>query len=68
MTNADKIRSMSDEKLAAWLWNHIDRDVFCEEMCADKQSHTWCWESPQDENGADKIFEWMRTEHEERTK
>ena len=65
MTNAEYIRNMSDEKLAAWLWNHIDHDVFCEKMCADKQSHTWCWESPSVEKCADKILEWPRQEHEE---
>jgi hypothetical protein len=65
MTNAEYIRNMSDEKLAAWLWNHMGHDVFCGEMCADKQSHTWCWEPPSVEKCADKILEWLRQEHEE---
>jgi hypothetical protein len=55
---------MSDEKLAAWLWNHMDDDVFCGEMCADEQSHTWCWEPPSVEKCGDKILEWLRQEHE----
>ena len=63
MTNAEYIRKMSDEKLAAWLWNHIDDDVFCGEMCADEQSHTWCWEPPSVEKCANKILEWLRQEH-----
>ena len=33
MTNADKIRSMSDEKLAAWLWNRVGFTTYCNEMC-----------------------------------
>lgn len=66
MTNAEYIRNMRDEKLAAWLWNRIDDNVFCREMCADKQPHTWCWKSPLVEKCADKMLEWLQQEHKER--
>ena len=62
MTNADKIRSMNDEKLAAWLWNHIDSDIFCLEMCPAKNNHD-CSKSTYD--CATGMMEWLKQEHKE---
>ena len=33
MTNADKIRSMTDEQLAEWLDEHDDQEDFCNTRC-----------------------------------
>jgi hypothetical protein len=63
MTNAEYIRNMSDEKLAAWLWNHMGHDVFCEKMCP--KTHSLCRESASVYRCADCINVWLRQEHEE---
>ena len=64
MTNADKIRSMSDEKLAAWLWNRVDFSTYCNEMCL-FMTGTICRKRPAVDSCADGMLEWLRQEHEE---
>ena len=60
MNNRERLANMSDEKLAAWLWNHIDSDIFCREMCHAKNNHD-CSKSTYD--CATGMREWLKQEH-----
>lgn len=62
MTNADRIRAMSDEELAQWMLNGISDDPcdYCE------YNNGYCDGSPcRGKADADKIIEWLRQPAEE---
>ena len=59
MTNAEYLRNLSDKKLAAWLWNYIDSDIFCREMCPARNNHD-CSKSTYD--CAAGMMEWLQQE------
>ena len=62
MNNAEYLRNLSDEKLAAWLWNHIDFNTFCCEMC---QSTAICNMQPLVLDCANEMMVWLQQEHKE---
>ena len=61
MTNADKIRGMSDEQLADWIMRYVDRVcstcVDCRRLGVNRNYSESC---------QDKLLEWLGQEHKER--
>lgn len=57
LTNADRIRSMSDEELAEWLVSIIECDDGCPciKECGEKEEMGFCYPS---------MIEWLRKEAE----
>lgn len=44
MTNADRIRAMSDEELAEWLWMYCNGSAKPWEVCTEKYKSCYeCW-------------------------
>jgi hypothetical protein len=61
MTNADKIRSMSDEQLAEWLNNNGDIDIFCDNKCPDFDGHC----NYNEHTCRNAWLKWLKQEHKE---
>ena len=62
MTNADKIRSMTDKELAEWLDEHDDQWEFCHNKCPYFDGMD-CTKSAQ--SCKDGRLEWLKQEHKE---
>jgi hypothetical protein len=62
MNNRERLANMSDEKLAAWLWNHVDFTTFCNELCP-FMTATLCRKRPTVDSCADGMLEWLWQEH-----
>ena len=60
MTNADKIRAVSDEELAEWLCRALDCG-FCKSYLQDMSIYSCC------ENQVKGIFDWLQSPTEEDT-
>ena len=60
VTNADKIRAMSDEELAEWLCQTLDCD-FCKAHMQNMPTHSCC------ENHESGILKWLQQPAEEET-
>lgn len=64
MTNADKIRSMSDEELAEWLDDVDDQGYFCEVHCP-YFKHFTCTETSTVVDCRKGRLLWLRQEYKE---
>lgn len=62
MTNADRIRGMTDEQLAEWLDEHDDQWDFCHNKCPYFDGMD-CTKSAQ--SCKDGRLEWLKQEHKE---
>lgn len=60
LTNADRIRAMSDEELSEWLCKALDCD-FCKAYLQNMSIYSCC------ENQVKGVFEWLRKPAEEDT-
>ena len=66
MTNADKIRSMTDRELAEWLEENDDQDYFCTTRCPYFDGVFGCVNSNSASNSClEGRLEWLKQEHEE---
>jgi len=66
MTNADKIRSMTDRELAEWLEGNDDQDYFCTTRCPYFDDVFGCVNSNSASNSClEGRLEWLKQEHEE---
>ena len=61
MTNADKIRSMTDEQLAEWMDAHDDWWCFCNGECPYRDGYNGCTECKH--SCIDGRLEWLKQEH-----
>lgn len=63
MTNADKIRSMTDEKLAKYI---LDENMFCCNNCPSGQLNSdYVFGGPCDEKCLEHCLDWLKQEAEE---
>ena len=60
MTNRERLANMSDEKLAAWLWNHINWQQYCRDMCPRKAG---CRSIISTSVCASGMVKWLKQEH-----
>jgi hypothetical protein len=60
MNNRERLANMSDEKLAAWLWNHINWHRYCRDMCPRKAR---CRSIISTSVCASGMVKWLKQEH-----